>query len=86
MVGNGLGRWNTMPTLRRTATGSTRESYRFSPSSSTVPSARAPTIASCMRFSVRRKVDLPQPDGPISAVTERGSMIMLTSSTARNSL
>ena len=25
----------------------------------------APGITSCMRFSVRRKVDLPQPDGPM---------------------
>ncbi len=75
-----------MPTLRRTATGSTRGPYRFSPSSSTVPSARAPAMTSCIRLRVRRNVDLPQPDGPISAVTERGSMIMLTSSTARKSL
>ncbi len=35
-----------------------------------------------MRFSVRRKVDLPQPDGPMKAVTERGSTVMDTSSTA----
>ena len=26
-------------------------------------------VRSCMRSSARRKVDLPQPDGPISAVT-----------------
>ncbi len=35
-----------------------------------------------MRFSVRRKVDLPQPEGPMKAVTERGSMDMETSFTA----
>ena len=74
-----------MPTLRRTATGSTLGPYRSTPSSSTVPSTRAPAMTSCIRFSERRNVDLPQPDGPISAVTERGSMTMLTSSTARKS-
>ena len=37
-----------------------------------------------MRLSVRRNVDLPQPDGPMNAVTERGSIVMLTSSTALN--
>src|SRR5262249_25902812 len=34
----------------------------------------APLIISCIRFRIRRKVDLPQPDGPISAVTVPGSM------------
>ncbi len=48
----------------------------------TLPSTRAPGMTSCMRFSDRRKVDLPQPEGPISAVTLRGSMEMLTPSTA----
>jgi hypothetical protein len=37
-----------------------------------------------MRLSVRRKVDLPQPDGPMKAVTVRGSIRRLTSSTALN--
>ena len=74
-----------MPTLRRTATGSTFGPYRSTPSSSTVPSTWAPTITSCIRFNERRNVDFPQPDGPISAVTDAGSMTMLTSSTARKS-
>jgi len=39
---------------------------------------------SCIRFSERSRVDLPQPDGPMNAVTDLGSMFMLTSSTARN--
>ena len=46
------------------------------------PSTRAPGITSCMRFSVRRNVDLPQPDGPMNAVTDRGSTVIVTSSTA----
>ena len=28
-----------------------------------------------MRFSTRRNVDLPQPDGPISAVTRRAAIV-----------
>ena len=51
-------------------------------SSSTVPSARAPGMTSCMRLSDRRKVDLPHPDEPIRAVTLFGSIVMLTSCTA----
>ena len=53
-----------------------------SPSSSTLPSTRAPGITSCIRLRVRRTVDLPQPDGPMNAVTLRGSMVIDTSSTA----
>ena len=33
------------------------------------PSTRAPGTMSFIRFSERRNVDLPQPDGPMSAVT-----------------
>ena len=84
IVGNGFGRWNTMPTWRRTMTGSTPGAYRSSPSILTEPSTYAPGMTSCMRLSVRRNVDLPQPDGPMNAVTVRGSMIMSTPSTARN--
>ena len=84
MVGNGLGRWNTMPTVRRTATGSTFEAYRSWSSSMTLPSTRPPGITSCIRLRVRRNVDLPQPDGPMKAVTERGSTVIVTPSTALN--
>jgi len=35
-----------------------------------------------MRFSVRRSVDFPQPDGPMKAVTDRGSTVIETFSTA----
>ena len=35
-----------------------------------------------MRLSVRSTVDLPQPDGPMKAVTERGSTERVTPSTA----
>src|SRR4051812_11906305 len=36
------------------------------------PSCLIPGIKSLSRFMERKKVDLPQPDGPISAVTARG--------------
>src|SRR5438477_288128 len=38
------------------------------PSSRIWPSTRVPGMVSFMRFRQRRKVDLPQPDGPMSAV------------------
>src|SRR4051794_1564255 len=82
MVGNGLGRWKTMPIVRRTETGSMPGAYRSSSSSSTLPSMRVRGTTSCIRLRVRRNVDLPQPDGPMNAVTDFGSMPMLTSSIA----
>src|SRR5689334_12504744 len=54
------------------------------PSSSTSPVTRAPGTTSCIRLSARRKVDLPQPDGPMRAVTCLGSMVMLMSASAWN--
>ena len=41
-----------------------RRRRRRASSSSTLPSARAPGISSCMRLMQRTTVDLPQPDGP----------------------
>ena len=82
--GNGFGRWNTMPTTRRTATGSTPLPYRSVPSSVDLPLTCAPGMTSCIRLSVRSRVDLPQPDGPMKAVTVRGSTVIETSSTAWN--
>src|SRR4026208_1227227 len=40
-----------------------------SPSSRTRPVIQPWPASSCIRFRVRRKVDLPQPDGPITAGT-----------------
>jgi hypothetical protein len=68
IVGNGFGFWNTIPIARRTATTSS-EPRTSSPSSMILPSARAPGISSCMRLIHRTTVDLPEPDGPIIAVT-----------------
>lgn len=82
MVGKGLGRWKTMPIVRRTATGSMPWPYRSSSSRRTLPSTRPPGVTSCIRLSVRRNVDLPQPEGPMNAVTERGSTVIEMSSIA----
>src|SRR3954471_11752883 len=54
------------------------------PSSSTSPETRAPATTSCMRLRARRNVDLPHPDGPMSAVTCLGSTVMLMSASAWN--
>ena len=44
--------------------------------------ARAFGTGSCMRLSVRTNVNLPQPDGPMIAVTVRSGKVRLMSSTA----
>src|SRR5512142_2007311 len=41
----------------------------FHPSNRTTPSTWAPGTVSCIRLRQRRSVDLPQPDGPMMAVT-----------------
>ncbi len=43
---------------------------------------RAPGVTSCMRLIERSTVDLPQPEGPMNAVTLFGSMVRMTLSTA----
>ena len=82
IVGKGFGFWNTIPTRRRTETTSTLDACRSTSSSSTLPSERAPGISSCMRLTHRTMVDLPQPDGPMIAVTLPGSKLRLRSRTA----
>jgi len=47
-----------------------------------LPSTRALPMVSFIRLSVRRKVDLPQPEGPMKAVTYSVSMSIETSSMA----
>ena len=48
------------------------------------PSTRAPGSTSCIRLIDRRNVDLPQPDGPIRAVTVFGSTVIEMLSIALN--
>ena len=58
-----------MPTLARISATSFLEVSRFSPSSTISPSARCSGYSSYMRLNVRSRVDLPQPEGPMKAVT-----------------
>src|SRR5712691_433408 len=55
-----------------------------SPSSSTRPVIHPSSESSCIRLRVRRKVDLPQPDGPMSACTRLLSNARETPFTAVN--
>src|SRR4051794_37144312 len=55
-----------------------------SPSSSPRPVIHPSSESSCIRLIVRRKVDLPQPDGPISACTRLLSKPRETPFTAVN--
>ena len=73
-----------MPMRRRTSTGSTSVPYRSTPWYRTLPSTRVPVMRSFIRLMLRRSVDLPQPDGPMSAVILLVSNAMVTSFTARN--
>src|SRR5262245_4674495 len=69
---------------RRTSTGSIRSSYRFWPWYRISPSTLVPGISSFIRLTERRSVDLPLPDGPISAVIDRAGTWNEMSLTARN--
>ena len=51
-----------------------------SPLRRTSPASCAPGTDSCIRFKIRRKVDLPQPDGPMRAVTVAAGIDSDTSS------
>src|ERR1700751_2705231 len=50
------------------------------PSSLIDPERDAPGTNSCRRVKIRRNVDLPQPEGPIRAVTMPGSIVRETRS------
>src|SRR5579863_2611197 len=54
------------------------------PSSSTWPSTLASGKVSCMRFRHRSNVDLPHPDGPMMAVTNRSGSSTDTLCTAHD--
>src|SRR5687767_10601725 len=54
----------------------------FCPANQTSPRTRAPGMVSCMRLRQRRRVDLPQPEGPMIAVTWRSGASNETPRTA----
>src|SRR5689334_24527391 len=58
-----------MPIFARSMFTSTPGSRMLRPRYRIAPSARWPGYRSYMRFKVRSRVDLPQPDGPMNAVT-----------------
>ncbi len=68
VLGKGFGFWKTIPTRLRKSTQSFAS--RIDELSSRIfPSVLVPGIRSFIRFKQRKKVDLPHPEGPISAVT-----------------
>jgi hypothetical protein len=69
VIGNGVGFWKTMPTLARSRFTSCALSSTLRPLNRISPSARWPGYRSNIRLKVRSSVDLPQPDGPMKAVT-----------------
>jgi hypothetical protein len=71
-----------MPTRRRRAVTSIPGAYTSVPPSSTRPVTRALGMVSFIRLRQRRKVDLPQPDGPMSAVIRRPASEVDTSARA----
>src|SRR5215211_2975297 len=62
--GNRLNAWNTMPILRRTASMSTSGSVTSIP-----PTTTLPEVGSSRRVMQRSRVDLPDPDGPMTQTT-----------------
>src|SRR5699024_12002182 len=76
---NRLKCWNTMPTFSRTLFRSVFLSVRSWPSTTT-----SPPVISSSRLRHRRKVDLPDPDGPRMTTTAPSQMSAETSlSTSR---
>ncbi len=82
VLGNGFGRWNTMPTWRRSATGSMPLENTETPSSRMSPVWRVRGMSSFSRLTERKNVVLPQPDGPIRAVTARRGIVKVRSKSA----
>ena len=82
-MGNGLGCWNTMPTLTRSSLASPLKMSR--PATSMTPSVRTVGTKSHMRLKVRSSVDLPQPEGPMNAVARFFGMSSVTPLSAWNS-
>src|SRR5262249_31456988 len=71
-----------MPTRRRRLTRLTLRAYISWLSSITLPTTRAPSIRSFIRLRTRMNVDLPHPEGPIRAVTDRSVMSSVMSKRA----
>ena len=77
--GKGLDFWKTMPTRRRTSMTSVPGALTSSPFTLMVPVTVTLSMRSFIRLRHRRRVDFPQPEGPMRAVTRRSSMSMVMS-------
>src|SRR5512139_3114978 len=82
-LGKGFGFWNTIPTFFLSITTSVPDSWMFLLSSVISPVIFTWSIRSFKRLKQRRSVDLPQPEGPIKAVTLFFRIFMETDSSAR---
>ena len=75
-LGKGLDFWNTMPTRLRSSITSTSRLWMACPPMRTAPSMRTWSMRSFIRLKQRSRVDLPQPLGPMNAVTIRSRMLI----------
>ena len=69
IAGNGFGFWNTMPIRRRMSVIEQLGAVDVDAVDAHRAASDALGTSSCIRLRIRRNVDLPQPDGPISDVT-----------------
>ena len=87
MWGNRLKCWNTMPIFWRCWSMS---SFTSLPSGvrtfflvmSTPSNTMEPPVGSSSRFRLRKKVDLPEPEGPMTTITSPRSILTVTPSRA----
>src|SRR3954467_15761704 len=68
-----------MPIRRLTSTAAVPDPYTSMSPTCTLPATFASGTVSCMRFRQRTYVDLPHPEGPMTAVTWLASTFMLMS-------
>src|SRR5258708_3387773 len=85
VIGNGVGFWNIIPTRERSKQTSCSGERIFSPSSNTSPSIFLLGYSLCILLHTCISVDLPQPDGPMKAVTLFGKSGAVTLRTATSS-
>ena len=82
LIGNGFGFWNTIPICLRSSFTSVAGAKISFPRYLTLPVIRTSGTRSFILLSVFKKVDLPHPEGPISAVMLPSGTEMLISLSA----
>ena len=78
-LGNGFDFWNTIPMRFRSSITSTSGLWMSCPPTLMEPVMRTESMRSFIRLKQRRNVDLPQPEGPMKAVTRRSPMVSVMS-------